>query len=100
MSEKLLDKLIDFGPMAFITIVLIYGAYKLINKVLDANRKDIEGLAKRINKVEDDDRDRNIQAIRENTSALKHNAETNIEVKEVMQEVKYAISQCKNKGKE
>ncbi len=88
MSDKVLEKVLDFGPLAVIIIVLLYGSYKVINKILDANRQDIDGLANRMNRIEDDDRERMVTTIEKNTKALSDNAE-------VMQEVKYAIQKCK-----
>ena len=92
MDDRIIDKIFQFGLPTVLLVAFVYIAFKMLNKFIDHNRKDYEGVTKRLNKVEDDQKDALTGVVTKNTEAFTENTK-------VLEEVKYVISNCKaNRG--
>lgn len=78
MDRMIIEKAFEYGLPTVLVFLLLWGGYKLITAIRSDHRKDYEGVTRRLNEVEDFQKqemkmtiDRSTIAITENTDALK-----------------------------
>ena len=92
MDDRIIDKLFQFGLPTVLLMGLAFGVYKFLVKYVERNNKNVDGMATRMNKVEDDYKDILVGTVTKNTEAVTENTK-------VLEEVKYVITNCKaNRG--
>ena len=92
MEEHFFDKVFQFGLPTVLLMALAFGVYKFLQEYVRRNNKNLDGMATRMNKVEDDYKDILVGTVTKNTEAVTENTK-------VLEEVKYVITNCRaNRG--
>lgn len=89
MNEaSLFDSFAEFGIVGIILFSLIFCGWRYVQQVRADGRKDYEGVTKRLNQMEDFQKDRLTEVVEKNTVVVTQNNEVLKEVKNVMQNCK------------